>query len=75
VLLIEILPQLARELDQLLNKQQKPERREQTQAPELGIIYLVGDRLWIDDTPIARTTYVGNYDSVDARPEELRASL
>jgi len=33
----------------------------QKQAPEVGIVYLVRDELWIDATPIARAMNVGGY--------------
>jgi hypothetical protein len=31
------------------------------QAPEVGIIYLFGDRLWIDATPVARGMNFGDF--------------
>jgi hypothetical protein len=30
-------------------------------APNVGIIYLVGDKLWIDATPVNRAMNVGDY--------------
>ena len=30
-------------------------------APNVGIIYLVGDRLWIETTPVAQAMNVGDY--------------
>jgi hypothetical protein len=34
---------------------------EPMRAPSVGIIYLVGDRLWIDSTPLARGMNFGDY--------------
>jgi hypothetical protein len=31
------------------------------QAPNVGIIYLVGDKLWIDATPVARAGNFGDF--------------
>jgi len=35
--------------------------RSQRGAPRVGIVYLVGDRLWIDATPIARAETFGGF--------------
>jgi hypothetical protein len=32
-----------------------------TRAPEVGIIYLVGEKLWIDSTPVAQAMNFGGY--------------
>jgi hypothetical protein len=32
-----------------------------SRAPEVGIIYLVGDKLWVDSTPVARALNLGDY--------------
>jgi len=36
-------------------------KRKPTRAPEVGIIYLVGEKLWIDSTAVARAMNFGDY--------------
>lgn len=36
-------------------------RLDSTPSLEVGIVYLVGGKLWIDSTPVARSTNVGGY--------------
>jgi hypothetical protein len=36
-------------------------KRKLTRAPEVGIIYLVGEKLWIDSTAVARAMNLGDY--------------
>jgi hypothetical protein len=36
-------------------------KRKPTRAPEVGIIYLVGEKLWIDTTLVARAMNFGDY--------------